>query len=158
MGGIVGLFERQEQLRSVGPTSRPDPIAQDMQTNEIATEQPLIKRLTHLAAAAVEAGAGLEFQDQVMRLIWDGRTDGWNDGNHLADAIGRAGLSPQSLENAITADPQHFERIIEANQAGQLEAGHTGVPLFVFQGEPFFGQDRFDLLVWRLHQNGLSLR
>jgi len=23
MGGIIGLFERQEQLRSVGPTSRP---------------------------------------------------------------------------------------------------------------------------------------
>lgn len=27
-----------------------------------------------------------------------------------------------------------------------------------FQGEPFFGQDRFDLLVWRLGQNGLSLQ
>ena len=137
---------------------RPDPIVQDMQTNEIATEQPLIGRLTHLAVAAAEAGAGLEFQDKVMRLIWDGRTDGWNDGNHLADAIGRAGLNAQSLEDAITTDPQHFERIIEANQSAQLEAGHSGVPLFVFQGEPFFGQDRFDLLVWRLNQYGLSQR
>jgi 2-hydroxychromene-2-carboxylate isomerase len=25
----------------------------------------------------------------------------------------------------------------------------------VFEGEPFFGQDRFDLLVWRLRQHGL---
>jgi hypothetical protein len=25
----------------------------------------------------------------------------------------------------------------------------------VFKGEPFFGQDRFDLLRWRMQQNGL---
>jgi len=24
----------------------------------------------------------------------------------------------------------------------------------VFNGEPFFGQDRFDMLVWRLEQSG----
>jgi 2-hydroxychromene-2-carboxylate isomerase len=28
----------------------------------------------------------------------------------------------------------------------------------VFDGEPFFGQDRFDQLVWRLRQNGLTPR
>jgi len=27
-----------------------------------------------------------------------------------------------------------------------------------FNGEPFFGQDRLDLLVWRLKQNGLRER
>jgi 2-hydroxychromene-2-carboxylate isomerase len=32
------------------------------------------------------------------------------------------------------------------------------VPLLVFQGEPFFGQDRFDQLVWRLQQHGLETR
>ena len=25
-------------------------------------------------------------------------------------------------------------------------------------GEPFFGEDRFDLLVWRLKENGLTRR
>jgi len=25
----------------------------------------------------------------------------------------------------------------------------------VFNGEPFFGQDRIDLLVWRMRQHGL---
>jgi hypothetical protein len=28
----------------------------------------------------------------------------------------------------------------------------------VFNGEPFFGQDRFDLLRWRLQNNGLTRR
>jgi hypothetical protein len=27
-----------------------------------------------------------------------------------------------------------------------------------FQGVPFFGQDRLDVLLWRLKQNGLQLR
>jgi hypothetical protein len=26
----------------------------------------------------------------------------------------------------------------------------------VFEGEPFFGQDRLDVLVWRMKQRGLS--
>ena len=37
-------------------------------------------------------------------------------------------------------------------------AGHWGVPTMVFQGEPFFGQDRIDLLVWRFRQHGLRER
>jgi hypothetical protein len=28
----------------------------------------------------------------------------------------------------------------------------------VFEGEPFFGQDRFDLLLWRMKQRGLEPR
>jgi 2-hydroxychromene-2-carboxylate isomerase len=93
-----------------------------------------------------------------MRLIWDGRTDGWDEGSYLADAVARAGLDLPALEAAIAADPQRLEGIIEANQAAQLAAGHSGVPLFVFRREPFFGQDRLDLLVWRLEQAGLALR
>lgn len=136
----------------------PDPIAQDLQTNEIASDQPFIRGLTRLAVAACEAGKGLEFQDQVMRLLWDGRTDNWHQGNHIPNAISRAGLNPQALKRAIELEPERYEKIIEDNQAAQKQAGHGGVPLFVFQGEPFFGQDRIDLLVWRMKQCGLSVR
>jgi hypothetical protein len=34
----------------------------------------------------------------------------------------------------------------------RTSAGHWGVPTLVFQGEPFFGQDRIDVLRWRLTQ------
>jgi 2-hydroxychromene-2-carboxylate isomerase len=136
----------------------PDPIIQDMETNEIAAEQPHIRRLTRLAAAAGAEGKGLDFQDQVMRLLWDGSTDNWNEGAHLADAIDRAGLDSGALMSAVDDDPQRFDALIEANQKAQAEAGHGGVPLFVFEGEPFFGQDRLDMLVWRLQQHGLKRR
>ncbi|HIG40016.1 MAG TPA: hypothetical protein EYQ14_05675 [Gammaproteobacteria bacterium] len=36
--------------------------------------------------------------------------------------------------------------------------GHGGVPLMVYQNEPFFGGDRFDQFVWRLQQSGLTRR
>ena len=48
--------------------------------------------------------------------------------------------------------------MIEANETAQTAAGHWGVPLFVFEGEPFFGQDRIDHLLWRMKQHGLKAR
>ena len=44
---------------------------------------------------------------------------------------------------------------IEANQKSLESVGQWGVPTFVFQGEPFFGQDRADTLRWRLDNEGL---
>jgi 2-hydroxychromene-2-carboxylate isomerase len=32
------------------------------------------------------------------------------------------------------------------------------VPTFAFEKEPFFGQDRFDLLIWRMEGKGLKRR
>lgn len=136
----------------------PDPITQDMDTGEIAENQPYIHKLTRLAAAAVEAGKGLEFQDQVMRLLWDGNTDDWDKGSHLASAIKRSGLNPQALKRALEMDPDRYDDAIEANQEAHKSAGHNGVPLFVFQGEPFFGQDRLEILLWRMKQCGLVNR
>jgi len=48
--------------------------------------------------------------------------------------------------------------LIEQNQREHGVSGHWGVPTFVFEGEPFFGQDRIELLVWRLEQRGLRRR
>ena len=48
--------------------------------------------LTRLGVLAVERGRGLPFIDQVSRLIWNGKVDGWHQGTHLTDATARAGL------------------------------------------------------------------
>ena len=136
----------------------PDPVVQDMDTNEIALDQPYIRMLTRLSAAAVEAEKGLEFQDQVMRMLWDGHTNNWDQGTHLSSAITRAGLNPDGLKRAVEMYPERYDDAIEENQAAHAAAGHNGVPLFVFQGEPFFGQDRLDILVWRMRQCGLVNR
>ena len=136
---------------------RPDPIVQNMETLEVAAEQPLIRRLTRLGAAAQELGKGLPFICEVSRVLWDGSVDQWDLGDHLAKASARAGLNLAELDAQI-ADDKKYEAVIAGNERDHAKSGHWGVPTFVFNGEPFFGQDRLDLLVWRLKQNGLDAR
>ena len=140
----------------IGPP-RPDPIVQDIATRRIADEQPHIFRLTRLGQAAARRGLSLAFADEVSRLIWGG-TAGWNEGEHLARAAARAGLDFAELEAEVAHEPDPLDAEIAANQAALEAAGHWGVPTLVFEGEPFFGQDRIDLAVWRMKQKGLERR
>jgi 2-hydroxychromene-2-carboxylate isomerase len=137
---------------------RPDPIVQDYATRQVAAEQPYIYRLTRLGVEAVLRGRGLAFIDEVSRIIWSGKIAGWNEGEHLADAAARAGLDLAAMDAAVTADPARYDAVIEKNQGDLEAAGHWGVPTMVFEGEPFFGQDRIDLLLWRMRQRGLAKR
>jgi 2-hydroxychromene-2-carboxylate isomerase len=136
----------------------PDPVVQDLQTSRIASEQPYIFRLTRLGQAAVLAGRGLSFLDRVSRVLWDGTVDGWHEGTHLAEAAARAGLNLTDLDRDVAADPTRYDEMIDANQQAHTASGHWGVPTMVFEGEPFFGQDRLELLAWRMGQRGLRTR
>jgi len=135
---------------------RPDPIVQDFATREVAAEQPYIFRLTRLGVDAVERGRGLAFIDEVSQIIWGGEIENWHEGTHLAAAAARAGLDLATMDAAVAADPARYDAIIAENQRALEAAGHWGVPTMVFDGEPFFGQDRIDLLVWRMQQHGLA--
>jgi 2-hydroxychromene-2-carboxylate isomerase len=137
---------------------RPDPVQIDPATRKATTNQPYIHRLTRLGCAAVEAGRGLPFLDQVSRLIWSGTVDDWHQGEHLAGAASRAGIDLAALDRRIESDPKKYESLIIENQNAHQAAGHWGVPTMSFQGEPFFGQDRIDVLLWRLKQRGLRER
>jgi len=137
---------------------RPDPVLMDFATRTYPREQPHIHRLTRLGQAATEAGRGLAFLYEVSKLIWDGNTIGWHEGDHLAAATARAGLDLAALDAVAARDAERLDAIIDASQIAQREAGHYGVPLMAFNGEPFFGQDRFDQLEWRLKQKGLTRR
>ncbi len=137
---------------------QPDPIVQDFSTKEVAKEQPYIYRLTRLGVDAIERGRGLAFIDEVSQVIWNGKTVGWPEGSHIADATTRAGLDLSVMDAAIAADPAHYDAIIEQNQRDLEAAGHWGVPTMVFQEEAFFGQDRIELLLWRMGQHGLKKR
>ena len=136
---------------------RPDPIVQDIATRRIADDQPHIFRLTRLGQAAARRGKGLAFADEASRLIWGGVT-GWNEGDHLVGAASRAGLDFADLEAEAVSDAEALDSEIAANLTALEDAGHWGVPTLVFDGEPFFGQDRIDLAVWRMQQKGLQRR
>ncbi len=137
---------------------RPDPILMDMATGEVSKQQPYIHRLTRLGAAAAERGRGLPFIYEVSSTLYGGRTENWHEGNHLRGAAARAGLDLTELDAAIERDVDRYEGIIKENEAAHRKAGHWGVPTFAFNGEPFFGQDRMDALLWRLENNGLKRR
>jgi 2-hydroxychromene-2-carboxylate isomerase len=132
---------------------RPDPVVQDLSTGTIAADQPHIGRLSRLGVLAAEQGAGLAYVEAVSHLIWSGEVDGWDQGDHLARAAVTAGLDPVTLEARAAAEVDRLDAILMANETGQAAAGHWGVPLFVYQGEPFFGQDRLPDLLWRIAQN-----
>jgi 2-hydroxychromene-2-carboxylate isomerase len=137
---------------------RPDPIVQDMTTLDVAAEQPYIHRLTQLAAAAQLEGRSLAFTQAIAPVLWDGSVKGWNEGDHLARAASTAGFDLAALDAAIAADPDRYEGVIAGNERDHAASGHWGVPTFVFEGEPFFGQDRIDLLIWRMESKGLTPR
>ena len=56
------------------------------------------------------------------------------------------------------SDADALDAEIAENQAALEASGHWGVPTLVFEGEPFFGQDRVDLAQWRMEQKGLARR
>ena len=134
---------------------RPDPIVQDMATLDVAEHQPYIHRLTRLGAAAQLEGRSLEFADAISRVLWDGTIKGWHEGDHLAKATAAAGFDLAAMDAETAADPDRYERIIAGNERDHAASGHWGVPTFVFESEPFFGQDRIDMLIWRMESKGL---
>ena len=154
----IGLdwVRRAEMLGLPHRWPSPDPIVQDLQSYKIAAEQPYIHRLTRLGVEAERRDRGIEFAREVSALIFGGTRD-WHLGDHLAQAAQRAGLELAAMEVAI-ADPAGHDADIEANQQALAAAGHWGVPTFVFEGEPFFGEDRIDTLRWRLGHRALQRR
>ncbi|MBX3707580.1 MAG: DsbA family protein [Pseudomonadales bacterium] len=137
--------------------ANPDPVIQTRGPDgrpHTAAVQPYIHRLTRLGVAAEERGRGIEFANEAAALIWT--TTDWDQGVAFAQAAARAGLDLAELDATIAAEADRMERIIADNQAALTAAGHWGVPTCVFHGEPFFGQDRLDVLLWRLRQHGLQ--
>ncbi len=133
----------------------PDPVNQDPSTLVIAPEQPFAVRLGRLGIAAAELGKALHFCFEVSQLLWSGEVTDWHQGDHLANAAARAGLNLNEMEDVIASAPEKFDAQLAANDQALRKAGHWGVPTMVFEGEAFFGQDRFDVLLWQLMTRGL---
>jgi 2-hydroxychromene-2-carboxylate isomerase len=137
---------------------RPDPVVMDFATRTYPKEQPYIHRLTRLGALAAERGKGLPALRAISHLIWSGETEEWHEGDHLANALAAIGLDLAEMDAVQIAEAARLEAVIAQNEAEQRLGGHYGVPLMVHDGEPFFGQDRYDQLLWRMQQKGMTAR
>jgi 2-hydroxychromene-2-carboxylate isomerase len=130
----------------------PDPIVQNMETLEIARDQPYIYPLTRRLQYACEQGVGYSYTLKLATLLWDGTTDDWDQGDHLQKVAQSVGLSFSDMELAIVDKADTYDAATEFNQQALASAGHWGVPTIVFDGEPFFGQDRVETFLWRVGQ------
>lgn len=137
------------------PYAYPDPSPIAFQPGSLwiaEKDQPLNDHLYRLFVGAVQVGHGLAFLDHVARKLWDGSTPVWDEGAQLRNAMAHAGLD---LDAVLEAMPlAESRKILDQNAQAMLQAGHWGVPLMVYSGEPFYGQDRFDQLVWRMQTKG----
>ena len=95
----------------------PDPIVIEFDPVHILTEQLYIHRLTRLGLEAGRQNHSLEFTREVATLMWSGSVDSWTDGNHLADAVDRAGLDLAEMDQVIEEDPDSYITAIKKNHA-----------------------------------------
>lgn len=72
----------------------------------------------------------------------------------VARVIGELGLSPEEFRSYLDGEGRRdYERAQEAAAADHV----FGVPLFLFEGEPFWGYDRLPLVEQRLTEAGLRI-
>lgn len=150
---VMDSLRRAEMLGMPMVWPKPDPVIQNMETFEVPDEQPLIWRLTALGIEAERRGKGIDFAASAAAVIWGGTRD-WHTGDHLAHASVKAGLDLADMETAIKQ--YDIKSVVEENHVLLEKAGQWGVPTMVFEGEPFFGQDRIDTLRWHLDRADLQ--
>lgn len=143
----------------------PDPIWQnlyppheeDYQYVHGPTKQPYVSWITRLGNYAELRGKSVDYINQISHIIWSGEVDHWPD--HVKERFNRIdGLDYDEAIESIRSNPDEVDARWLENQKLMAHTGHGGVPLMIFQNEPFFGGDRFDQFVWRLTQSGLTRR
>lgn len=100
---------------------------------------------------AVDVGREREFVLAAGRGIWAQAVDVARDAG-LRPICEGAGLSWRDCAAAL--EDSGMRARVEANTAAVAELGHWGVPILVFEGEPFWGQDRIEDLEVALREAG----
>ena len=145
--------------------ANPDPILQDVRPQPEASmavapieKQPYITWVVRLANAAQLEGKALEYCLAVSPLIWGARAPIGEWPLHVADAVNSIGMDYDAVIKDIQVNPDKYDAVWQKNQDEFVMTGQGGVPTMSYNGEPFFGQDRFNQFFWRLRQNGLTVR
>jgi 2-hydroxychromene-2-carboxylate isomerase len=102
---------------------------------------------------AVDAGLESEFVLSASRGIWAEAIDVARDAG-LRAVSERAGLDWGSCVAALGSS--RLRERVEADTDALADLGHWGVPVFVFGGELFWGQDRIEDLELALREAGLE--
>lgn len=106
---------------------------------------------SNVIIAARQSGADVyPLTRALMRGCWVDELD-VSDADTVAKLADDAGLDSAALLAA--AESQAIADELSANTDEALAAGAWSVPSFVVDGEVFFGQDRLEMIAWRLEGN-----
>ena len=133
---------------------KPDPIKQNTITGKISDHQPYIYDVCHMGQTMCNRGKGIEFAYELSKLIWNVKN--WNNDDLLEPLFGEFGEDLNEVRKSIKSNKKTLIEEIEINQLDQKEAGHHGVPLNVYKGNYYFGQDDpFKKLINELINDGV---
>lgn len=99
-----------------------------------------------MAATKADGGDVIGLTGRLLRAVWVEERN-TADTDTLTAIAAEAGLDPAMLDKAATDE---MEAAVTGFAEQAIAAGAFGPPCYVVNGEPFWGQDRLDLLVWRL--------
>jgi 2-hydroxychromene-2-carboxylate isomerase len=95
---------------------------------------------------AQDAGVFRAYNDAVFRRFWEHELE-VDDVPEITATLAEAGADAAGFADFLTGEGRRrHDRI----QAEAMEAGVFGVPMFILDGELFWGYDRIDLLRERL--------
>ncbi|GAA6208696.1 2-hydroxychromene-2-carboxylate isomerase [Cognatishimia sp. WU-CL00825] len=134
----------------------PDPIVQNLETGEIAQDQPYIRQLTRLLAAACRAGLGVQVYQAVGALLF-GQNGSWTRSGALEAAVKSAGGDWFSLNQHAKVHSDRFDELLARNAQELKCAGHWGTPTLLFENEVFFGQDRLEMCDWYISKSSSEI-
>ncbi len=103
-------------------------------------------KLIIAVARADGADAALKLTGAVLKAVWAEERD-IADATTRAELLTECGLDKRRAEDAKASAVQ---AVYEANTQQAIAANLFGSPSYVVQGEIFWGQDRLELLRWRL--------
>ena len=133
---------------------KPDPIKQNTITGKISDHQPYIFDICHTGQLMCNRGKGIEFAYELSKLIWNVKS--WNNDDLLEPLFAEFGEDLGEVRESIKSNEISLIEEIEMNQLDQKEAGHHGVPLNVYKGKYYFGQDDpFEELIKELIKDGV---
>ena len=126
----------------------------EMQRWSLTRNIPLVLKPKHhpsnpeighrMLLAAIQNGQDVEaFVGNSLKILWvdDGNIE---DPEVIIDAANRSGLDGKKLFNQ-SADA-HYDAELNRFTTEALENQVFGTPFFIYQGEPFWGQDRLEIL------------
>ncbi len=109
-------------------------------------------RLSFLGEDAVMLGKGLDFAWEVFKLLWDGQSSDWTEGEQLEEAAKSAGIDLMAMESRVACNTENYRARVVQNTK-ERDVHHWGGPVMVYKDEAFHGQDRLDQVIWRIEQN-----